>query len=117
MVKPLRQQILLYEIILIGIVLFAVALFTSYPIVTSNLQSAIVIWLSACAVFVTFVHGAKSFDAIESNPSASGIGIYWISKECLWLAVFLLSGAYPAIIGTGLFILYPLWRKSSLRPR
>lgn len=114
-----KQQILTYEIALIGAVLFVVALTTSVPLLSIDVQSATIIWLSALAVFVTFIHGAKSFDVAETisnKQSASAIGIYWISKEFLWLAVFLLSGAYPAIVGTGLFILYPLWRKSSWRP-
>ena len=114
-----KQQILTYEIALIGAVLFVVSLATSVPLLSTDMQSAAVIWLSALAVLVTFIHGAKSFDVAETasnKQSASAIGIYWISKEFLWLAVFLLSGAYPAIVGTGLFILYPLWRKCSWRP-
>lgn len=115
-----KDSILNYEIALIGLVLFVVAFVTSVPFLESDIEASVIIWLSACAVFITFIHGALCFDLSTnqvSKKSVLGIGFYWISKEFLWLAVFLLSGAYPAIIGTGLFILYPLWRKSSLRPR
>lgn len=123
--SPLRSKIdshsiLNYEIGFVGLVLFVVAFVTSIPLLNSDIEASIIIWLSACAVFITFIHGALCFELSDTQTqrkSVLGVGFYWISKEFLWLAVFLLSGAYPAIVGTGLFILYPLWRKSELRPR
>jgi len=112
------NSIISYEIAVVGSVLFSVAFFTSFPLSASDLQTSIIVWLSAGAVFVTFIHGALCFDMVgtqDTHTSALGISFYWISKEFLWLTVFILSGAYPAIVGTILFILYPLWRKSRLR--
>ncbi len=113
------HRIITYEIAAIGAVLFIVAFLSSYPPAAHSIQSSIIIWLSAGAVFATFIHGALCFDLSESSSARSsvfGISFYWVSKEFLWLAVFVLSGAYPAIVGTILFILYPLWRKSRFRP-
>jgi Na+/H+ antiporter NhaA len=39
------------------------------------------------------------------------LGEYWVYKEVLWFAVFILSGAYPAIAGNIIFIFFPVWRK------
>ena len=114
------QPIIIYEILAIGVVLFSVAFLSSFPLAAHSIQNSIIIWLSAGAVFATFIHGALCFDLSESPSARSplfGISFYWVSKEFLWLAVFVLSGAYPAIVGTVLFILYPLWRKSRFRPR
>lgn len=41
---------------------------------------------------------------------------YWklkwflVAKEILWLATFILLKAWPALVGVGLFLLYPVWR-------
>ena len=113
-----KNHTLKYEIAIIGLVLFGTAFLTSYSLLNVDPRASVIIWLSAFAVFVTFVHGAMSFDISEASSdkrSSVSMGFYWISKELLWLTVFLLSGAYPAIVGTVLFILYPLWRKCPLR--
>lgn len=36
---------------------------------------------------------------------------YLIGKEIAWVAFFLISKSYPALVGCGLFLLYPVWRK------
>jgi len=113
-------SIVTYEIVAIGVVLFSIAFATTFPLSAHDVQTSSIIWLSAFAVFTTFIHGARCFDISDAHGtdrSALGISFYWMSKEFLWLAVFIISGAYPAIVGTALFILYPLWRKSGLRPR
>lgn len=35
---------------------------------------------------------------------------YLVAKEILWLVTFVLLGAWPALVGVGLFLLYPVWR-------
>jgi hypothetical protein len=44
-------------------------------------------------------------------------GRYWLGKEILWFFVFLLSGAYPAIAGNIIFIIYPAWRQIHIEER
>jgi hypothetical protein len=35
---------------------------------------------------------------------------YLVAKEILWLVTFVLLKAWPALVGVGLFLLYPIWR-------
>lgn len=35
---------------------------------------------------------------------------YLIGKELLWLGYFVTLGAWSALVGVGLFLLYPIWR-------
>ncbi len=113
-----------FEAIFVALVLFVVAVFTSPDIrlVASDgalLTQFLIVWLSACAVLGSFLHakvGYRMAEALqESNASNTSCyewsGKYWLTKELLWLIVFFLSGAYPAIAGAVLFILYPAWRK------
>lgn len=36
---------------------------------------------------------------------------YLVGKELLWLVYFVALGAWSALAGVGLFLLYPLWRR------
>lgn len=77
------------------------------------------------AVFGSFLHakvGYRMSEAMKASdaPSVSchkWLGKYWLSKEIFWFFVFLLSGAYPAIVGNVIFIIYPAWRKIHLEER
>lgn len=82
-------------------------------------------WVSAAAVFLSFLHGKVGYRMSEAM-SASGAssvhcyewsGRYWLGKELLWLVVFILSGAYPAIAGSVIFMIYPAWREIHLQER
>lgn len=119
-----------YETALVALVLIAVALATSPSIQASIADNAaltklLIIWLSTGAVLGSFLHakvGYRMSEALEASsaPDVSCYewsGKYWLFKEILWLAVFILSGAYPAIAGTVLFIVYPAWRKIHLQER
>lgn len=113
-----------YESVIVGAILLGVALYTS-PDPNLDLKQFLIIWLSAFAVFGSFMHakvGYRMSEAMEASdaPDVSCYewsGRYWVFKELLWLGVFLLSGAYPAIVGTILFILYPAWRKIHVEER
>lgn len=113
-----------YEGFLAAIVLFAVAALTS-PSPADNLRQFLIGWISAFAVMGSFLHakvGYRMSEAMEAAemPEVSCYkfsGRYWIGKEILWFFVFLLSGAYPAIVGNIIFILYPAWRKIHVEER
>jgi succinate dehydrogenase hydrophobic anchor subunit len=119
-----------YEGLVAGSILFIVAALTSpYP-ETQQMWHAewkqfLVTWLSMFAVFGSFLHakvGYRMSEAMKASdaPSVScheWLGKYWLSKEILWFFVFLLSGAYPAIVGNVIFIIYPAWRKIHLEER
>lgn len=36
---------------------------------------------------------------------------YLVGKEILWLWYFLARGAWSALVGVGLFLAYPIWRR------
>lgn len=45
---------------------------------------------------------------------------YLVGKEILWLVTFVLLKAWPALVGVGLFLLYPVWRhfyRARIKPR
>ena len=113
-----------YEAPIIAIILCVVAFFGS-PVPWANptdptiWKHFFINWLSVVAVMGSFLHaqvGTHMSEAMEvaENPAVhcfTWSGRYWIVKEILWAIVFFLSGAFPAIIGSGLFILYPAWRE------
>jgi hypothetical protein len=113
-----------YEAALVAMLLIATAVLTS-PSIQSALvggavmRSFLVIWLSAAAVFGSFLHAQVGTYMAEDMHSTEKpltecyykLGEYWIYKEVLWFAVFFLSGAYPAIVGNAVFLIYPAWRK------
>lgn len=107
-----------YETLVAAIILFLVAALTS-PSPQEDLRQFAINWISAFAVLGSFLHakvGYRMSEAMEAAamPEVSCYkysGKYWIGKEILWFFVFLLSGAYPAIVGNIIFIIYPAWRK------
>jgi len=44
---------------------------------------------------------------------------YLVVGECLWTAYFILLGAYSALVGVAMMLLYPAWRRfyRGWRPR
>ena len=113
-----------YESVVVALILFSVALLTT-PDPRVDWNAFLIVWLSAFAVFGSFMHakvGYRMAEAMEASnaPDVScyeWYGKYWLTKEILWFFVFLLSGAYPAIVGTILFILYPAWRSIHIEER
>lgn len=118
-----------FETAFVALVLVAVAAATSPDFRTladaAALNRFLIVWISAAAVLGSFLHAkvgyrmAEALTAQEAPPEScyEWSGKYWISKEVLWFIVFLLSGAYPAIAGNVLFILYPAWRKIHVEER
>jgi hypothetical protein len=119
-----------YEAAVVATVLVIVAIFTSpdlqsIAVYNDAFVQLLVIWLSALAVLGSFIHAkvgyrmAEALEAQEALPIScyEWSGRYWLFKEILWLVVFFLSGAYPAIAGAVLFILYPAWRKIHVEER
>lgn len=113
-----------YEAAFAALILLIVALLTT-PHPQSDLRGFIITWVSAMAVLGSFLHakvGYRMSEVMEAKnmPEVSCYkysGSYWIAKEILWFIVFLASGAYPAIVGNVIFILYPAWRKIYVEER
>ena len=113
-----------YEAVVVGVALICVALLTTPPLPHSfadfdAVRAFLIIWLSAAAVFVSFLHAQVGTYMAEDmgdmgEPATEcyyKLGRYWVWKEIFWFLVFLLSGAYPAIAGNVIFLLFPVWRK------
>lgn len=78
-------------------------------------------WVGALAVFVTFLHCQvcnRLEEAADLVPDFSyRVNCYkWqtrylLGKEALWLVYFVVLGAWSALVGVGIFLIYPIWRK------
>lgn len=113
-----------YEAAVVGAALLVVALATSPSLGTALaggvvLREFLIIWISAGAVFGSFLHAQvgtymaedMSYTEQPLTPCYHKLGEYWVCKEILWFLVFFISGAYPAIAGNVIFLLFPVWRK------
>jgi hypothetical protein len=124
MAKPKRGSTWHYEAAFVAIVLLTVSALTTPPLASAflggvQLRTFLIIWISAGAVFGSFLHAQVGTYMAEDMSHTEEpltecyhkLGEYWVYKEILWFLVFLLSGAYPAIAGNVIFILFPVWRK------
>lgn len=76
-------------------------------------------FISMFAVLFTFCHvqvSTRLYEADLNRPSPSVhchefLSTYLILKELLWVFIFLITGAYPAIIGSVVLLAYPYWRQ------
>lgn len=76
-------------------------------------------WLSALAVLLSFAHAqvASRLDEAEERRTERVVHCrawlvrYLVAKEAAWVAVFALTGAWPAVAGCALFLAYPAWRR------
>jgi hypothetical protein len=98
------------ETTVVALILGLVAFFTGGQLVQ---------WLQALAVLCTFGYVSVTNRVLEQEEQKDTPGVechkmamkYFVAKEILWAVVFLLIKAYPALIGIGIFLLYPVWRK------
>lgn len=89
-------------------------------------------WVGAGAVLLSFMHGQISdrHSGASERQAAEGdvqvecwrwSGRYFVGKEVLWVVYFIAHRSWSALVGSALFLLYPLWRKwymsrSNMRP-
>ena len=97
------------------IILFAVVLIN---------KSEMYEWIGALAVLVTFMHAKVANRLAEREKYRQQhntddiilsyhykIKKFFILKEILWFAYFILLGAWSALVGVIIFLLYEPWRK------
>jgi len=97
------------EVLVVGAILAAVAYLENRPIG----------WLCAVAVLFTFMHAQVSFRLSEAEEQRTIIQVecykkaqyYFLAKESCWFLYFALLGAWPALVGVLVFLLYPIWRQ------
>jgi phosphatidylglycerophosphate synthase len=82
-------------------------------------------WIGVLAVFFTFKHtviAERLQEAEAERAEKEGLesvtvecypklGRDFLIKECLWFVYFILLGAWSALAGVVIFLLYPVWRK------
>lgn len=98
------------EVCVVAVVLFTVAVLTG-----NNLAD----WIAAIAVLLTFQHAQiadrlAEREAVRDHPTVEchyKLRRYFIMKELFWCAVFVLNKTWPALVGVGVFLAYPMWRK------
>jgi hypothetical protein len=74
--------------------------------------------LAALAVLATFGHASvaermRERQAAQTTPDVSchrWTWGYFLAKEALWVAYFTLTGAFAALAGCAVFLVYPMWR-------
>ena len=97
------------EALVVASVLIAVAVY----------RNSRVEWLGGLAVFFTFMHASVSFRLSEAEERRTVAQVecfrkaqyYFLLKETCWFTYFLLIGAWSALVGVVVFLVYPLWRK------
>ena len=96
---------------IVGIVLASVVIATGGQTVE---------WLGATAVLLTFFHAQVSQRLMEKEKARhpdlqqvkcyQWLGRYFLAKEICWFGYFVLLNAWSALIGVGIFLIYPFWR-------
>lgn len=97
--------------------MFVVALALSATVIATG--APLIEWLAAAGVLFSFAHGQVSDRLAEKEASREKPGVdcyrwslgYFLSKEIAWCAYFIARGAWAALVGCGLFLAYPLWRR------
>ncbi len=97
------------EVAVVAVALAAVVVIT---------RARAVEWLAAAAVCASFMHGQVTTrlaerEAARAQPQVAchaWTGRYYVAKEVLWLVYFLIVHAWSALVGVGLFLMYPRWR-------
>ena len=75
--------------------------------------------LGALAVFTNFLHmqvssrmaEQQTAEAIPTVECYRALYGYQIAKELLWITYFVLLKSYSALLGCGIFLAYPVWRR------
>lgn len=75
--------------------------------------------LGVAAVVMTFGHASISNRLVEREAIREVVTVechrslnrYWVGKEILWAVLFAAHGAWSALAGVALFLIYPFWRK------
>ncbi len=87
--------------------------------VTIIFRNNLLNWITTIAIIFTFQH-AQIGDRLQERQSVMNtptvecyykLNKLFAFKEICWILVFLLSDNYAALVGSIMFLLYPVWRK------
>lgn len=117
-----RHETWVYERAAVAPVLLAVtALTTDW----SSARAIAANWAGAVGVLYTFAHVSVSFRLAEEQAGQAKPAVhcyhmaerYWLIKELAWATAFVAGGMYSALVGSVLFLVYPVWRKIHVENR
>ncbi len=113
--KIFHVKTYIIEYVFVGIILSTIALISGKGIVE---------WVGVLAVLINFGH-TQIADRLKEkeekrfhNNEVVSVDCYWklnyyfYAKELCWFLYFFLIGAWSALAGVFIFLLYPLWRKT-----
>jgi hypothetical protein len=77
-------------------------------------------WLGSAAVLAGFGHASiaerlAEREAQRVRPSVEchrKAVLYFLAKEALWTSYFVAHRSWSALVGCGVFLAYPLWRRA-----
>jgi hypothetical protein len=77
-------------------------------------------WVGAAAVLASFMHAQVADRMAEKQSAMAKPDVtcfrwtlrYFVMKEGLWFAYFVALGAWSALVGVLVFLLYPIWRQA-----
>ena len=109
--RHLRCRTWHVEAAFVGLVLATV-------VIATGREKLWVEWLAALAVWLTFQHASISFRLQEAEERRTVFEVechkklkwYFLGKEACWFAYFTALGAWSALVGVFVFLLYPWWR-------
>lgn len=92
-----------------------VAVLSAVALLSGN---ELVEWIGTGAVALSFCHFQVADRLAEREAARSQAAVdchrwqlrYVVGKEVLWVAYFILHQSWTALVGAGVFLLYPIWR-------
>lgn len=99
-----------FENAVVASVLLAVWVATGHSPV--ELLGSVAVFFGFCCASITDRFTER--EAARAKPTVSCYRLFWhffIAKELCWTSYFVWKGAWSALVGCGVFALYPLWRK------
>lgn len=105
---------------LIAVALALLAVLAAKGLSTKEVIGTLAVLLAFCHVQVATrldESAEQKEGARHSSEASQGVRCrvwlerYLLAKEMLWLVYFVLLGAYSALVGVAVFLLYPFWRR------
>lgn len=99
-------------------------------VVLATTPTSAVAWLGAVAVWLSARHASVADRLREAEEArqvrdlgsaavhcVGWLDRYWVAKEVCWIGYFVLLGAWPALVGSLRFLVWPWWRRAYRRWR
>lgn len=76
-------------------------------------------WVAAVAVGLSFgtasigqrMTEAQEKQAVKTVHCYKAYNWYFVGKEIMWVATFVMLKSWASLVGCGIFLIYPVWRR------